>query len=134
MVASCLRRSWVAWLADQHVRVPSLISAMAHDGPIEPCVCIAKSYVAASRRAACGSACSTSPTLLVTSFLTTAVSRTCCQSRPSSGSPAQDDHVARSCRAAVMALHSAVQHAGHADVLHEGEPPGDLGRDVEAGH
>src|SRR5437879_3320168 len=105
MVASCLRRSCVAWLADQHVRDPSLISAIAHDGPIEPCVCIAKSYVAASRRAARGSACSTSPTLLVTSFLTTAVSRTCRQSRLSSGSPAQGDHVARSCRAAVTAPH-----------------------------
>src|SRR2546426_7698076 len=108
MVVSCLRRSCVAWLADQHVRVPSLISAIAHDGPIEPCVCIAKSYVAASHRAARGSACSTSPTSLVTSFFTTAVSRTCCQSRLSSGSPAQADHVARSCRAAVMAPHSVL--------------------------
>ena len=27
-----------------------------------------------------------------------------------------------------------MQHAGHANVLHEGEPPGDLGGDVEAGH
>src|SRR2546428_10219986 len=106
MVASCLRRSCVAWLGERRVRDPSLISAIAHDGPIEPCVCIAKSYVAASRRAERGSACSTSPTLLVTSFLTTAVSRTCRQSRLSSGSPAQGDHVARSCRAAVMAPHS----------------------------
>src|SRR5260370_8582027 len=105
MVASCLRRSCVAWLADQHVRVPSLISAIAHDGPIEPCVCIAKSYVAASRRAARGSACSALPTSLVTSFLTTAVSRTGSHSRLSSASPAHAHHLARDPHPPLMPPH-----------------------------
>ena len=36
--ANCLRRLWVACDADHDVNAPSLNSAMAHDGPIEPCV------------------------------------------------------------------------------------------------
>ena len=40
MVASCLRRSWVAGEADQEVSLPSLNSATAHDGPIEPKGCV----------------------------------------------------------------------------------------------
>ena len=36
--------------------LPSLISTTAHDGPIEPCVWMAKSYVAAMRFGASASA------------------------------------------------------------------------------
>ena len=43
MLASCLRRLWVACDADQEVSLPSLNSATAQDGPIEPCVWMAKS-------------------------------------------------------------------------------------------
>src|SRR5262249_5508448 len=40
---SCLRRSWVPCEADHEVSLPSLNSATAQDGPIEPWVWIAKS-------------------------------------------------------------------------------------------
>src|SRR4026207_1503371 len=40
IAASCLRRSCVAWDADHDVSLPSLNSAIAHDGPIEPWVWI----------------------------------------------------------------------------------------------
>jgi hypothetical protein len=43
MTARSLRRSWVACEADQEVSLPSLNSAMAQDGPIEPWVWMAKS-------------------------------------------------------------------------------------------
>jgi hypothetical protein len=43
MVASCLRRLWVACEADQDVSLPSLNSATAQDGPIEPWVWMAES-------------------------------------------------------------------------------------------
>ena len=41
--ASCLRRLWVACEADHEVSLPSLNSATAQEGPIEPCVWMAKS-------------------------------------------------------------------------------------------
>ena len=43
ILASCLRRLWVACDADQDVSLPSLNSATAQDGPIEPWVWMAKS-------------------------------------------------------------------------------------------
>ena len=43
MAASCLRRLCVICDAVQQVSLPSLISAMAQDGPIEPWVWMAKS-------------------------------------------------------------------------------------------
>ena len=43
IMASCLTRLWVACEADQQVTAPSTTSAMAQDGPIEPCVWIVKS-------------------------------------------------------------------------------------------
>jgi len=46
MFASCFRNRWFCCDAVHTVRAPSLYSATAHEGPIEPCVWIAKSYVA----------------------------------------------------------------------------------------
>ena len=43
MVASCGRSRWLACEGVQTVRRPSLKSATAQDGPIDPCVFIAKS-------------------------------------------------------------------------------------------
>src|SRR2546430_14332109 len=48
IVASCLRRLWVACEADHEVSLPSLNSATAQDGPIEPWVWMGKSHVAFS--------------------------------------------------------------------------------------
>src|SRR5712692_580241 len=44
--AICLRNRCVCCDALHDVSLPSTYSATAHDGPIEPCVWIAKSYVA----------------------------------------------------------------------------------------
>ena len=43
ILASCLRRLWVACDADHDVSLPSFNSAMAQDGPIEPWMWMAKS-------------------------------------------------------------------------------------------
>jgi hypothetical protein len=67
---------WVACEAVQHVTWPSFTCATAQDGPIEPCVWIAKSYVVDSRRLACAKAWDASPTLLVTASWETGVART----------------------------------------------------------
>jgi hypothetical protein len=58
------------------VILPSLISTTAQDGPIEPCVWMAKSYVAAMRFGAAASALVVSPTLDVTASLLILVLRT----------------------------------------------------------
>src|SRR6266540_2206336 len=72
MVASCLRRLCVACEADHEVSLPSLNSATAQEGPIEPWVWMAKSYVACSVLApAWPMASAVLPTLLVTSSLAT---------------------------------------------------------------
>jgi hypothetical protein len=69
---------------------------------MDPCVWMAKSYVAVSRCADFASAVSTSPRSLVTSSLTICVERTWSQILVSSGSPCQSDQVAFSCLAAVV--------------------------------
>src|SRR6266581_1591830 len=93
--ASCLRRLCVACEADQEVSMPSLNSATAQDGPIEPCMWMAKSYVALMTLApSLASASVVLPTLLVTSSLTTLVARTCSQSLSWSGSVCTVDQVA----------------------------------------
>src|SRR5262249_8899439 len=105
--ASCLRRLWVACDADHDVSLPSLNSAIAQDGPIEPWVWIAKSYVALNVSApSLPSASAVLPTLLVTSSLSTLVARTCSQSRLGSGSVSDFDHNALSFCAALIAPHS----------------------------
>src|SRR5258708_21193823 len=107
MVASCLRRLWVACEADQEVSLPSLTSATAQDGPIEPWVWMAKSYVAFSVLApALPMASAVLPTLLVTSSLTTLVARTSSHSLAASGSVCDFDHDALSFSAALIAPHS----------------------------
>ena len=73
---SIIEASWslsqcVACEALQHVILPSLISTTAHDGPIEPWVWMAKSYVAAMRFGTSASALVASPTLDVTASLLT---------------------------------------------------------------
>src|SRR5262245_47809218 len=105
--ASCLRRLCVACEADHEVSLPSLNSATAQEGPMEPWVLIAKSYVALSTFAALWpSAPSASPILLVTSSLTTLVARTSSHSFAGSGSVSDFDHVALNSRAALIAPHS----------------------------
>src|SRR5216684_6287293 len=107
MVASCLRRLCVACDADHDVSLPSLSSATAHDGPIEPWVWMAKSYVALSVLApSWPRAASASPTLLVASSLTILLARTCSHSVAASGSVSDFDHDALSWRAALTAPHS----------------------------
>src|SRR6516162_6602747 len=107
MVASCLRRLWVACEADQEVSLRSLNSATAQDGPIEPWVWIAKSYVAFSVLApAWPIASAVLPTLIVTSSLTTLVARTSSHSFATSGSVCDFDHDALSFSAALIAPHS----------------------------
>src|SRR5215469_17428142 len=106
IAASCFLRLCVACDAVQQVSWPPVISTMAQDGPIEPCVWTAKSYVALSAFAPFWIASSTLPTLLVASSLETLVARTCSQSFVCSGSSAQFDQVALSLRAALIAPHS----------------------------
>src|SRR5712691_2083438 len=100
IAASCFRRLCVACEALQHVILLSLISTTAQDGPIEPCVWMAKSYVAEMRFGASLSALALLPTLEVTSSLLILVARTYSQSCARSGSPSHFDQVAFSLRAA----------------------------------
>src|SRR5215813_11146171 len=79
---------------------------MAHDGPIDPCVWMANSYVAWSRLAAPARAALGSPLSIVTSSLLIGVDRTCSYSLLMSGKPSHDDHVALSWLAAFTAAHS----------------------------
>src|SRR5689334_17131465 len=105
--AICLRSRCVACDALHTVSLPSTYSATAHDGPIEPCVWIAKSYVALTSFAPDAlSACGASPTFCSSSSLLTFVARTYSHSFASSGKPAQSDHVALILRLASMAAHS----------------------------
>src|SRR5512132_4075051 len=107
IVASCLRRLCVACDADHEVSLPSLNSATAQDGPIEPWVWMAKSYVAFSVLApAWPMASAVLPTLLVTSSLTTLLARTSSHSFAASGKVCDFDHDALSCCAALIAPHS----------------------------
>src|SRR5260370_29238842 len=107
MVASCLRKLCVACEADQEVSWPSLNSATAQDGPIEPWVWMAKSYVAFSVLApAWPIASAVLPTLLVTSSLATLLARTSSHSLAASGSVCDFDHDALSFSAALIAPHS----------------------------
>src|ERR687887_58326 len=107
MVASCLRRLCVACDADHEVSWPSLNSATAHDGPIEPWVWMAKSYVAFSvLPPAWPMASALLPTLLVTSSLTTLLARTSSHSFAASGNVCDFDHDALSFSAALIAPHS----------------------------
>src|SRR6476646_6811317 len=107
MVASCLRRLCVACEADQEVSWPSLNSATAQDGPIEPWVWMAKSYVAFSVFApAWPMASAALPTLLVTSSLTISVARTSSHNFAASGKVCDFDHDALSFCAALIAPHS----------------------------
>src|SRR5690349_611814 len=106
MVASCLRRPCVACDADQEVSLPSLNSATAQEGPIEPWVWIAKSYVALSVFApAWAMASALLPTLLVTSSLTTLLARTSSHNFAASGKVCDFDHDALSFCAALIAPH-----------------------------
>ena len=106
-VAATSRRSqWGACDGDQISARPSLTSATAHDGPIEPWVWMAKSYVALSFFAAPAMAAFGLPRSTATSSLATFVARTCSQSFDGSGRPSHFDHVALSARAALTAAHS----------------------------
>src|SRR5262245_50128737 len=85
--ASCFLRLWVACDADHDVSLPSLNSATAQDGPIEPCSWIAKSNVDLTiLTPSLPIASAVLPTLLVTSSLTILVFRTCSHSFEGSGS------------------------------------------------
>src|SRR5947209_18328217 len=107
IVASCLRRSCVACEADQEVSCPSLNCATAQDGPIEPWVWMAKSYVALIVLApARPRASAVSPTFIVTSSLTTLLARTSSHSFAESGSTCDVDHDALSFCAALIAPHA----------------------------
>src|SRR6266508_2329232 len=92
MVASCLRRLCVACEADHEVSLPSLNSATAQEGPIEPWVWMAKSYVACSVLApAWPMASAVLPTLLFTSSLATLLARTSSHSFVASGKVTKDE-------------------------------------------
>src|SRR5215467_14407748 len=107
IMASCLRRSWVACEADQEVSFPSLNCATAQDGPIEPWVWMAKSYVALIVLAPARSrASAVSPTFIVTSSLAILLARTSSHSFAASGSVCDFDQDALSFCAALMAPHS----------------------------
>src|SRR4051812_38396064 len=91
--AICLRSRCVCCDALHEVSLPSTYSAIAHDGPIEPCVCTAKSYVAASfftPGALIASA--VVPTFCNSSSLLIFVLRTWSQRFDLSGRPLQSDH------------------------------------------
>src|SRR5271165_3349579 len=106
IAASCLRRSCVACEAVQQVSRPPSKLATAQEGPMEPCVWIAKSYAAESLRDAAASDACEAPTRLMTSLRTTGVLRTCSQILLWSGRPSHLDHVTANCCAALIALHS----------------------------
>src|SRR5215468_5156572 len=107
ILASCLLKLCVACEADHEVSLPSLNSATAHDGPIEPWVWTAKSYVALKVLASSSAmAAPTLPMLLVTSSRNTLLLRTWSHSFAGSGSVSAFDHVALICRAALIAAHS----------------------------
>src|SRR5262249_19607094 len=98
--ASCLRRLCVACEADQQVSLPFMNWATAQDGPIEPCVWMAKSYVAANCFSAFAIASAGLPTCEVTSSFAILVLRTLSLSLLWSGNPSHADQVALSLRAA----------------------------------
>src|SRR6185369_3700080 len=91
---------------DQISALPPFTSATAHDGPIEPWVWTAKSYVALIFFAAPAMAAFGSPRSTATSSLAIFDDRTCSQIFDGSGSPSHFDHVAFSARAAFTAAHS----------------------------
>src|ERR1700722_7325175 len=107
IAASCLRRLCVACDALQQVRCSPSNCATAHEGPIDPCVWMAKSYVAVSVFAAPFNACAESPLLLVTSSFATFEWRTKSQISRSSGRPCQSDQLTLRLRAALIADHSS---------------------------
>src|SRR6185369_13477073 len=93
IVAICLRNRCVCCDALHDVSLPSTYSATAHDGPIEPCVCTAKSYVAASFFAPGALiASAVLPTFCRSSSLLIFVLRTWSHKFDLSGSPLQSDH------------------------------------------
>ena len=102
IVASCSRSRWLACDGVQTVSRPFLKSATAHDGPIDPCVFIARSYVACSVRPPalqrCGRIARRSGTLRCGRPSSCARTRRAATPR---ASPAQSDHLATiACRGA----------------------------------
>src|SRR5437660_1174742 len=94
MMAICLRKRCVCCEALQQVSFPSLYSATAHDGPIEPCVWMAKSYVAEMVFApGVFNASAVFPTFCRSSSLAILVLRTYSHSFAFSGKPCQSDQV-----------------------------------------
>src|SRR4029077_17482665 len=108
IVASCTCSRWLACEGVHTVSRPSLKSAIAQDGPIDPWVCIGKSYVACSVRLPCLNPTAVSPADCSTSLRSTFELRTYSKSCDSSGSPAQSDHLATIAFDALMAAHSLV--------------------------
>src|SRR6185295_17679949 len=108
IVASCGCSRWLACEGVHTVRRPSLKSAIAQDGPIDPWVCIAKPYVACSVRLPCLNPVAVSPAVCSTSLRSTFELRTYSLSCDSTGNPAQSDHLATIAFEALIAAHSLV--------------------------